>query len=165
MQASSSYDINYLPEPREQKSLDYQFDELDTQEEVAIVTIAKASSKVLRLYKQKAFLKKRYRDILRRGLRTLDKLNTQERKEKEEEERVCQEETDCLLSRSVENPCPDYDPTLTARLINLPADNPLQLSNFDSYTLPIGYDSYATLDSVLVILGSHSRTPLASQGS
>ena len=124
--------------------------------------IAEASSKVLRLCKQKAFLKKRRCDILQRGLRTLDKLDTQERKEKEEEERACQEETERLLLQSIKDPYPDYNPILTARLINLPTNNLLQLSDFDPYTLPIGYNSYATLDSVLVILGLYSGTPLAS---
>ena len=121
--------------------------------------------KIQRLCKQKALLRQRKKEILCRGLRTLDELNTQERKEKEEEERVCQEETERLLLQSVDDPCSNYDPTLTARLINLPADDLLQLSDFDPYTLPIGYDSYATLDSVLVVLGSRGGTPLASQGS
>ena len=103
--------------------------------------------------------------MLHYSLQTLDKLDTQERKEKEEEERACQKETERLLLQSIKDPYPDYNPTLTARLINLPTNNLFQLSNFDSYTLPIGYNSYAILDSALVIPGLYSRTSLASQGS
>ena len=158
IRASSIYNVNYLPSVSEQEAVDSQIKRLESQEKEAF-------AKIQRLRKQKALLRQCKKEMLRRGLQTLDKLDTQERKEKKEEERAYQEETDCLLSQSVKDPYPDYDPTLTARLINLPADDPLQLSDFDPYTLPIGYDSYTTLDSALVIPGSHSRTPLASQGS
>ena len=68
-------------------------------------------------------------------------------------------------TRVPDNPYSDYNPTLLARLADLPLDDPLQLSDFDPYTLPIGYNSYITLDCILVILGSGGRTPQASQGS
>ena len=156
---SISYNINYLLSKSNQVAINYQVEKLQEQEEEAIV-------KILRLYKQQKLLRQCRRDILRRGLQTLDKLDTQERKEKEEvEERVRQEEAERLLARSTKDPYPDYDPTLLARLATLPADDPLQLSDFNPYALPMGYDSYSTLDSVLVVLGSNSGTPPASQGS
>ena len=83
-------------------------------------------------------------------MRTLDELDALEEKEKKEEERVRQEKAERLLLQSTKDPCPDYDPTLLARLADLPADDLLWLSDFDPYTLPVGYNSYAALDSSVV---------------
>ena len=66
---------------------------------------------------------------------------------------------------SIKDLVPDYNPTLLIYLYKLPLNNLFQLSNFNPYTLPIGYNSYVTLDSALVIPDSNSKTPLVSQGS
>ena len=150
-----SYNINFLSSSSNQATINHQVEKLQEQKEEVI-------AKILRLRKQQKLLHQRRHKILRYSLKTLDELNTQERKESEER---LQQEAERLLERSTKDPYPDYDPTLLARLAGLPADNLIQLSDFDSYALPIGYNSYATLDSMIVTQGLNSKTPLASQGN
>ena len=157
-----SYDINFLLSSSNQATINRQVKKLQEQEKEAI-------AKILRLRKQQKLLRQRRREILHYSLKTLDKLDTLEQKENKEKEKRKREERESIVQRGnpqeYEDPYSDYDPTLIARLIGLPTNDLLQLSDFDPYILPIGYYSYATLDSVIVTQGSSSETPLVSQGN
>ena len=169
VRAGLSCDMNYLPSKGDQLSLDYQFENLDEQEELAIRAQEEAIARILYLRKQKAFLKKHHKEILLQGLQTLDKLDALEQKENKEKEKREREEQEAIVQRGnpqeYKDPYSDYDSTLIARLTGLPANDPLQLSDFNPYVLPIGYYSYATLDSIIATQGLSSETPLTSQSN
>ena len=69
------------------ETLDKQMEKLDEQEEEAM-------AKILRLRKQKGFLKARRAEMRARGLRYLDELDALEEKERKEAEEVAKEVTD-----------------------------------------------------------------------
>lgn len=96
------------------QSIDRQMEQLDDEEEIAAQTaisvMAKhqeAMAKISRLRKQKAFLKERRKEMLRRGLRYLDELDAAERREAEE--KAAQEASSLTM---VANAMPEFDPSL-----------------------------------------------------
>ena len=157
-----SCDVNFLLSSSNQATINRQVEKLQEQEEEVI-------AKILRLCKQQKLLRQYRREILRYSLKTLDKLNTLKQKENKEKEKHKREEQESIVRRGdpqeYEDPYSDYNPSLIARLADLPADNLFQLSDFDSYVLLVGYYSYAALDSVIATQGSNSETPLVSQGN
>jgi hypothetical protein len=75
-----------LPSPGDWESLDRQTERLEAEEEKASAQAQEAMARVSRLRKQKAFLRARGRELLRRGLRTLNELDDVEEKERKEKE-------------------------------------------------------------------------------
>jgi hypothetical protein len=67
-------------------SLEREEERLDTEEEKAAAQMAEAAARLARLRKQRKFLKSRARDMLRRGLKTLDELDEAEEREQREKE-------------------------------------------------------------------------------
>ena len=76
-----------VPRVSDWETLDKQMEKLDEQEEEAM-------AKILRLRKQKGFLKARRAEMRARGLRYLDELDALEEKERKEAEEVAKEVTD-----------------------------------------------------------------------
>lgn len=84
-----------LPNMSEWDSIDKQRDRLEREEEEAM-------AKILRLRKQKKLLARREREMLKRGMRTLDELDAAEEKERlETEAREKAEEAAALVPSSV----------------------------------------------------------------
>jgi len=101
------------------QSIDRQMEQLDDEEEIAaqmaeavmssaIAKHQEAMAKVHRLRKQKAFLKARRKEMLRRGLRYLDELDAAEKKEAEE--KAAQEASSSSLATA--NAVPEFDSSL-----------------------------------------------------
>lgn len=96
-----------IPRAADWEAIDRQIERLDEEEEAAL-------SKQLRLKKQKAFLRRRRQEMLRRGLKYLDELDEAEEKERLEKEEA---ERAALPSSSDVSVDPVGDPGL-----DLPSD-------------------------------------------
>jgi len=76
------------PSPRDWQSLEAEERRLEEEALRSAARIAEESARLTRLHKQQKQLRSRAKDMLRRGLKTLDELDEAERKEREEQERV-----------------------------------------------------------------------------
>ena len=72
-------------------SLEREEERLNTEEAKATATMIETSARLARLQKQKKLLRSRARDMLRRGLKTLDELDAAEEAERLERERASRE--------------------------------------------------------------------------
>ncbi|PQE30339.1 hypothetical protein CJF32_00008237 [Rutstroemia sp. NJR-2017a WRK4] len=79
---------NRMPSVSDWTSLDRQLAKLDEEEERAIAVSQEAMAKILRLRKEKAFLKARERKMIEAGLGSLDELDAAEEKERLEKEQA-----------------------------------------------------------------------------
>jgi hypothetical protein len=93
-----SWDRN-VPKLSDWESLDQQEERLRREEEEAM-------SKILRLRKQQDFLRKRRKEMSRRGLKFLDELDEVERRETEEKK-----EREAAVARLLSQPNPNVDPS------------------------------------------------------
>jgi hypothetical protein len=91
---------NRMPSVSDWASLDRQLARLDEEEEKAIAVSQEAMAKILRLRKEKAFLKAREKKMIEAGLGSLDELDALEERERLEREQAEQAEQAPQLSTS-----------------------------------------------------------------
>ena len=94
-----------VPRASDWASLDRQEEKLDEEEERAVAASQEAMAKVVRLRKQKKFLRERRKKMADRGLKYLDELDALEEKERLEKERVEREKE--MTSAPVAGPSGD----------------------------------------------------------
>jgi hypothetical protein len=91
----------------EWRSLEREEERLRFEKDKALRLMSETTARILRLEKQQEFLKSKGRDMLRRGLKTLDELEEAEAKEKQmEEERAAAE----AAANQSHAPAPEADP-------------------------------------------------------